>query len=357
MSSKRKILNIWKKNDWGKTFTRATGKQGTLLTEEDIECIKNSREKSSIWKLNLLAGSNSFPVILKILKPPMKDNHLLEINMYQKGYSVLQAFMPELYWIETNVNDGETWIFTEYVKPIRGQIKLMPHHLEQIIPSIAKFHARTFEGRLSRYGDALADWLPHYDSKELALIRQKHVNTTKDYLDEALSKPHLKKIIAPNYDILQKVLSKGPIFFPDIMKSGQSLIHGDLHMRNINCNRPHPNDNWEVQLVDWESAKYAPVWYDLVVLVEMLLDFRKDWRKNGDEIRDRCVVVYTREMQEAGITFDTPPLQLFKMTYLQRVLEKRLLNHLRREIRGEHSMLLERYLEKIMVWGKELELY
>ena len=141
------------------------------------------------------------------------------------------------------------------------------------------------------------------------------------------------------------------------MKNGQSLIHGDLHVHNISGQNVGGDEDWGIRFVDWESAKYAPGWFDLVVLVEILIDFRKDWHKDADAIRNKSVHLYSEEMKKHGITFQTDPLVLFKMAYLQRTLEKRLLNHLRRVLRGEKSILLTRYLEKIMIWGKELSLY
>ena len=52
---------------------------------------------------------------------------------------------------------------------------------------------------------------------------------------------------------------------------------------------------WKIRLIDWESGKIAPCWYDLVVLVEILIDFRSDWQKNEEEIRSQCVHLYTRK--------------------------------------------------------------
>ena len=173
----------------------------------------------------------------------------------------------------------------------------------------------------------------------------------------AMKDRNLKGLVEPNYKALQRILQKGPLFFPEIQESGQSLIHGDLHLHNISCLNASENEDWEIRLVDWESAKYAPGWFDLVVLVEILIDFRKDWHKDAEDIRKHCVSLYSEEMKKHGITFQTDPLQLLKMTYLQRTLEKRLLNHLRRVLRGEKSILLERYLEKTILWGKEFGLY
>ena len=114
--------------------------------------------------------------------------------------------------------------------------------------------------------------------------------------------------------------------------------------------------DWDIRLIDLESVKYAPCWYDLVILVEILIDFRSDWQKNEEEIRTRCVHLYTEEMKKYGIYFKENPLNLFKMAYLQRTLEKKLAKHLERALRGQKSALLKRYLEKVVIWGEELGL-
>ena len=356
LSSKKEIIKKWKRFDWGKRFDEVLG-ENVKLIEDQIECLKNSREKTSIWKLMLTDGKNVMPIVLKIYKPPMNENHLVEMNMYQKGNHVLHEFMPQLYWLQSNVNAGETWMFIEYVKPLRGQIKLLPSHFEKIIPTVAKFHAATFDKRMIQHKDLFDPWLHAYDSKEAAIERSKHLEKTKEYLELAMQDSKLRGLLAPSYPIIQKILQKGPIFFPEIMENGQSLIHGDLHVHNISGQNVGGDEDWEIRFVDWESAKYAPGWFDLVVLVEILIDFRKDWHKDADAIRNKSVHLYSEEMKKHGITFQTDPLVLFKMAYLQRTLEKRLLNHLRRVLRGEKSILLTRYLEKIMIWGKELSLY
>ena len=356
MSNKDEIIRLWRRLGWNDKFEMLLGKDVELV-EKQIECLKDSRKKTSIWRLMITDGMKMVPIVLKIYKPPLKENHIVEINMYQKASNALQEFMPQVYWIEPNVNKGEIWMFIEYVKPLRGQIKLSPKHFDNIIPTVAKFHAATFENRIEQYGDIFDSWLPIYDSKSMALERSKHIEKTKEYLDLAMRDPGLRGLVEPSYPVIQQILQKGPIFFPEMMESGQSLIHGDLHIHNISCQNPSENLNWGIQFVDWESAKYAPGWFDLVVLVEILIGFRKDWQNEAEDIRKRCVHLYSEEMKKYAITFQTDPLQLLKMTYLQRTLEKRLLNHLRRVLRGEKSILLERYLEKTMLWGKELGLY
>jgi thiamine kinase-like enzyme len=356
LSSKAEIIRQWRHFGWKDKFKKILGKNVTLL-DNQIECLKNSREKTSIWKLMITDGMETTPIVLKIYKPPLKENHTVEMNMYQKASKALHEFMPQVYLIEPNVNSGEIWMFIEYVKPLRGQIKLAPKNFDNIIPTVAKFHASTFENRILQHGDIFDSWLPNYDSKSMALERSKHIEKTKEYLDLAMKDSSLRGMVKPRYDSIQQILQKGPIFFPEMMESGQSLIHGDLHIHNISCQNTSEKQDWGIRLVDWESAKYATGWFDLVVLVEILIDFRKDWHNEAEDIRKHCVHLYSEEMKKHGITFQTDPLQLLKMTYLQRTLEKRLLNHLRRVLRGEKSVLLERYLEKTMVWGKELGLY
>ncbi|MBE1553893.1 phosphotransferase [Sporosarcina limicola] len=356
MSSNDEIIRQWRHFGWNDKFKNVLGKN-VKLVEKKIECLKNSREKTSIWKLLVTYEMETIPIVLKIYKPPLKENHIVEVNMYQKANKVLHEFMPKVYWIEQNVNAGEIWMFIEYVRPLRGQIKLVPKHFNNIIPTVAKFHAATFENRILQHGDIFNSWLPYYDSKSMVLERSKHIEKTKEYFDLAMKDPGLRGLVEPSYNVIQQILQKGPVFFPEMKGSGQSLIHGDLHVHNISCQNASENPDWGIRLVDWESAKYAPGWFDLVVLVEILIDFRKDWQNDAEEIRKHCVHLYSEEMKKHGITFQTDPLQLLKMTYLQRTLEKRLLNHLRRVLRGEKSALLERYLEKTIVWGKELGLY
>ncbi|WP_432353149.1 phosphotransferase [Sporosarcina sp. A2] len=356
MSSKDEIVRQWKYFGWSEKLDTVLGSESHLL-EGEIECLKNSREKTSIWKLMITDGKETIPIVLKIYKPPLKENHKVEMNMYQKATRFLQEFMPKVYYMQQDVNDGEIWLFIEYVRPLRGQITLTPKHYTNIIPTVAKFHASTFENHILQHGRVSDTWLPRYDSKKLALDRSKHIEKTKHYLDLAMVEDSLREVIKPYYTNLHKMLDKGPLFFPELLENGQSLIHGDLHIHNISCHNVHESEPWRIQLVDWESAKYAPGWFDLVVLVEILIDFRKDWKKDAETIRTQCMQLYSEEMNKHGIVFQTEPLELLKMAYLQRTLEKRLLNHLRRVVRGEESKLLEKYLEKTKSWGKEFGLY
>jgi thiamine kinase-like enzyme len=357
LNSLEEVVSCWKKFNWEKKLKTVIGKK-VKLVEESIECLKNTREKTSIWKLVLTDGKHFFPIVLKIYKQPLKENHRLEISMYQKAYNIYHEFMPKLYWLEPNVNGNETWMLTECLQPLRGQIKLAPNHLERIIPTVAKFHAITFDNRFLQHTDLFDSSLPHFDSEEKVKERTKGIKKAMENLDLAMKDPNVRELVAPRYKIIKKILKKGPVFFPEITESGQCLIHGDLHVHNICCeNANEEKENWKVSLIDWESAKHYPCWYDLVVLVELLIDFRADWQQREEEIRSQCVQVYCQEMLKYGITFNEDPLNLLKKAYLQRTLEKKLSSHLQKVLDGGKSALLKRYLEKIEVWGKELGLY
>jgi thiamine kinase-like enzyme len=350
------MISHWQRNKWNKKLTKRFGRKVQLL-EDKIDCLKNSRERSSIWKVFVTDGVEQIPVIIKIFKLPLKDNHLLEIGMYQNGTALFQEFMPRLYLFEKKVNGEEAWLFTECLDPLRGQIKITPEHLEQIIPTVAKFHALTFENRFTQNSQLFDPSLPTFDSVLKVKEREQGIKKAKKYLDLAMKDPNVKELNLPRYNLIKSILEKGPIFFPELWESGQCLIHGDLHIHNICCKNATDEKDWQIYLIDWESAKYYPCWYDLVVLVELLIDFRSDWQKREEEIRRRCVNLYTKEMQKYGVTFNEDPLNLLKKAYLQRTLEKKLAGHLNKVVNGEKSPLLKRYLEKIEVWGKELGLY
>jgi hypothetical protein len=357
LNSLEEIISNWKQFKWEEKLQNVIGKK-VKLVDKSIECLKNSREKTSIWKLVLTDGKENFPIVLKIYKLPLKENHKLEINMYQKAYNIYHEFMPKLYWLEPKVNGNETWMFTECLQPLRGKIKLAPNHLERIIPTVAQFHAITFDNRFLQHANLFDPSLPHFDSEEKVKERIKGIKKAKENLDLAMKDPNLRELVAPRYKIIKKILKKGPVFFPEIIESGQCLIHGDLHVHNICCeNANDDEENWKVSLIDWESAKHYPCWYDLVVLVELLIDFRWDWQQSEEEIRSQCVQVYCQEMLKYEITFSEDPLKLLKKAYLQRTLEKKLASHLQKVLDGGKSTLLKRYLEKIEVWGKELGLY
>ncbi|MEH7015157.1 phosphotransferase [Bacillus sp. JJ63] len=323
-----------------------------VIDPDKIECLKSTR-RSSIYKLSLQTKVGYYPIILKIYNSADYKNEV-EINIYDRAYPILKEFLPEIYHIEQN--GTETWIFMEFVRQVRGQITFSPKHFDYIIPTVAKLHAHTFEDNMKKHKDVWKSWLPIYESSRMRSDRVKYIRKTIDFLDDAMKDDRLREIIKPYYTSLVKICNKGPDFFPELFENGSSITHGDLHMQNICSNNMTLNAHWNIQFIDWESTKYAPVWFDMVVLVEILLGFRKDWQIRAEEIRTHCVEFYANEMKKNGITFKNAPIDLYKMAYLQRTLEKGLHTQLRRIFDNRGGELLPYHLEKISTWGKELGL-
>ncbi|MGG2065159.1 phosphotransferase [Bacillus sp. S14(2024)] len=323
-----------------------------VIDLEKMECLKSTR-RSSIYKLSLQTKVGYYPIILKVYNSSDYKNEV-EINIYDRAYPILKEFLPEIYLIEQNGN--ETWIFMEFIRQVRGQITFSPKHFDYIIPTVAKLHAHTFEDKVKKHKDVWESWLPIYESSRMRSDRAKYIRKTIDFLDDAMKDDRLREVIKPHYKSLIKLCNKGPDFFPELFENGSSITHGDLHMQNICSNNMTLNTHWNIQFIDWESTKYAPVWFDMVVLVEILLGFRKDWQGRAEEIRTHCVEFYAKEMKKNGITFKNAPINLYKMAYLQRTLEKGLHTQLRRIFDNRGGELLTYHLEKISTWGKELGL-
>ena len=323
-----------------------------VIDPAKIECLK-STTRMSIYKLSLRKKTNHYPIILKIYHSTNYKNEV-EINVYQRAYPILKEFLPQIYHVEKNGND--TWIFMEFVQQVRGQITFSPKHFDYIIPTVAKLHAHTFENNFKKHKDVWKSWLPIYESSHMRSNRAKYIGKTIAFLDDAAKDDRLREIIKPYHKPLIKLCHKGPDFFPELFENGSSITHGDLHMQNICSNNVTPGAPWNIQFIDWESIKYAPVWFDMVVLVEILLGFRKDWQIHAEEIRTHCVKSYTKQMQKNGIQFKTAPIDLYKMAYLQRTLEKGLHTQLRRIFDNRGGELLTYHLEKVSTWGRELGL-
>lgn len=327
--------------------------QRVSIDSANIECLK-STTRTSIYKLFLRKKMKNYPIILKVYNSTSYRNEV-EIQVYQRAYPILKEFLPQIYYIEKK--GTETWIFMEFVQQVRGQITFSPKHLEHIIPTVAKLHAYTFEDNLKKYKNIWNEWLPIYESSKMRSGRSKYIGRTITFLDDAVKDDRLRETIKPYHKSLIKLLEKGPDFFPELFENGSSITHGDLHMQNICSNNVTLDAPWNIQFIDWESIKYGPVWFDMVVLVEILLGFRKDWQSNAEEIRTHCVNLYTKQMQKYGIEFKTAPIELYKMAYLQRTLEKGLHTQFRRIFNNRSGCeLLTYHLEKVSIWGEELGL-
>ncbi|RUT48751.1 aminoglycoside phosphotransferase family protein [Paenibacillus anaericanus] len=355
--NKRLIRRQWRKMPVADSF-KPFYKAKVTLNHRKMECLKDSY-KSSIWKLEIKANEKSVPIILKISKQLSKKRPESEIekNIYRKAPKVLQPFMPEIYVTKRNVNGHDLWAFMEYIKPVKGQVKYTPDHFSNIIPTLAKLHASTMGRQFTQHEHIFAGWLPRFDSKEMIQERIQINKQTIVYLDQAMTVPTLKVLLKPYYSLLQKLLNQGPEYFPEVSKAGMSIIHGDLHTANMACHNVMEKE-WKLKFIDWEGAKFAPCWFDLVNLIGVFLAYRREWKDEEEEITRRSARLYANEMRKNGVVFKTDPMKLYQMAYLKRILEKSLYLQLNWAVTGKkEAKLLPVLLEKIKVMGKQLGLY
>ncbi|MGZ4122940.1 MAG: phosphotransferase [Tumebacillaceae bacterium] len=329
------------------------------LVEDSVKRIKK-QGRSIVWQLEVADHNYIYPMFLKIYADSYPSNQV-EINIYTKAYPFLHEFLPMIYHVEPQATKRngktETWVFMEHLKPLNTQIKMEPvYYFDHVIPALAEMHAHTFEEEFYKHQHLFTPWLPDYLSTELQSLRKLQMDESRKNLDKLMRKSEYKELIRPYYSLMQRILKRGPDFFPELVFNGLSLTHGDLHEKNI-CSLDATGDEWSVQYIDWEGAEFAPVWYDVALLVEVLIDYRDDWHSREEELRQRGVQLYVKEMEEWGIQFGTDPMKLYKMGYLQWMLEKGLYNELNDALDGREAPLLKRYFEKTKVWGKELGLY
>jgi len=345
----------WRELQCADKFTEVIG-HPVVLNDQHMECLKET-VKSAIWKLEISTPQGTDPLILKIFKAPIEDDSLVELNMYRKANVILSGLMPNIHLIQQDVNGKDVWVFMEFVPQLKGQIIFTPDQFDQIIPTLAKFHARTYNDLFYSQWDVFSDWLPLYHSELATLERQKTNEKLLEYLEKAMNRPELKIRLDTSYSKLQRILSKGPEYFPELIQAGKSIIHNDLQTPNIGCSNVG-EANWNIKFIDWEGARFAPCWFDMFNLMGVFFAYRKDWRKDEDAVVLRCAHLYAAEMNKYGIEFQEDPVRLYKMAYLQRVLERSLPLQLEWAVEGnKQAFLLEGYLDKIDVWGKELGLH
>lgn len=329
------------------------------LDPQKMLCIKDSY-KSSIWKLNLNTAGYTQPIILKIIKAQKqpRDKSVVEFNIYLKAHQFLKDFMPKIYLIQEGVLNNQIWILMEHIQPLHGQFEFAPKYFNHIIPTLAKLHGHTFNERFHQQKNVFADWLPQYQSRSLEKERQRKNKKTQRQLEKAMKHNDLYKLLKPSYPLLKQILKRGPNYFPEIIEAGQSIVHRDLQTHNIACNHVNRQEAWDVKFIDWEGAKFAPTWFDMVSLVGVFLAYREDWKASEESIIRRCVHLYASEMKKQGITYTIDPVLLFKMAYLQNILEKDLYNQLSWKMSGRKKVFLAPgFIEKINSWGKELGLF
>ena len=301
----------------------------------------------SLWQLELEAdGSPLPPVILKVLSHHRRNR--VERELWCKGRRLLAPVLPILYGCHTL--DGHTWLFQQQVLPLAGRIALRPATFAQILPAVATLHALAW--RMGP-GPAPTPWLPNCSDGPYAGPRA--YARTRAYIERALRRQDLRRLLKPYRGLLMALLDGGSGLFGELAATVWSIVHGDLHMHNVCCN-DLGSRRWDVRFIDWQTARFAPVWFDLVVLVELLIDFRRDWWPEAADIRRQAFEHYRRALEERGLELSGDPWRLYRLAYLQRTLEIGLRTQLRRALDGRDSPLLERYLHKLADWSRELQL-
>jgi thiamine kinase-like enzyme len=355
--TQRLIRRKWRKLQFTEQFTPFF-KEEVALNHRKMECLKDSY-KSSVWKLEMKSKQISFPIILKIFKPLRKTRpeSTIEKNIYRRAKKVLQPFMPTIYMTKRNVNGRDLWVCMEYIEPLKGQLQYSPEHFSSIIPTLAKLHAATINERFKQHERIFSDWLPRFNSQEMIKERIRINKETLSYLEQAMKSSELRAVVQPYYALLREVLKKGPGYFPEVSKASISIIHGDLHTANMACDNVKEK-NWNLKFIDWEGAKLAPCWYDLVNLIGVFMAYRREWKEQEEQITRRAVQLYADEMSKHGVKFSTDPMKLYQMAYLKRILERGLYLQLSWAVTGKkEAKLLHVYLEKVKVLGKRLGLY
>lgn len=351
--NRRFIRRQWRKLNFAEKFQPFFDGE-ISLNKRKIRCLKDSY-KSSIWKLEIQAGQKTFPLILKISKQLRHERpeSTVERNISRKAKKVLQPFMPKIYLTKKNINGHDLWVFMEYIESVNGRLQYSPDHFAKIIPALAKLHAATINERFKPYEELFAGWLPRYNSREMMKERIETNNQTVYYLKQAMKIPNLRELLHPHYRRLLKLLAKGPGYFPEVGQSGMCIIHGDLHTNNMVCHNLRAKD-WGIQFIDWEGAKLAPCWYDLVSLIGIFLAYRREWADQEETITRRSIRLYAKEMEKNGVVFNSDPLLLYQKAYLKRILEKSLYLQLNWAVTGKkEAKLLPVYLEKIKVLSEK----
>jgi thiamine kinase-like enzyme len=338
-------------------------KVGAVIKDSTLErsihrrrCLKDSF-KSSIWSVEIRGAGKPRTVILKIFKDVQRPESVVELNMYRYGQKLMNGLMPDIYFMERNVAGSPWWVGMEHVQPIKGQLEFTPHHFVRMVPALAEMHARTFGKRMDPHKKQFIGWLPFYDSKPLAKERAQMKKDTLEMLEIAMRRPELKALIGTRYPWLVRLLKKGPIYFPEVLEAGQSILHSDLQTSNMGCH-VLGKKVWNIKFTDWEGARYAPVWFDLVNMIGIFFGYRQDWRHKEEAITKKCVYLYAHEMKKHGIAFKHDPYRLYQMAFLQRILEKTLSLQLTWAVKGiKPAKLLPPLLVKLDSWGKEYKLH
>ena len=86
LNSLEEIIRHWKQYDWEKNLKKSLVKTVELVEEQNRSVLKIHVKRQVFGSWFMTDGKEHYPVVLKIYKLPLKENHSLEINMYKNAY-------------------------------------------------------------------------------------------------------------------------------------------------------------------------------------------------------------------------------------------------------------------------------
>lgn len=341
--TEKEIIENW--NQWGLVNKIPVQFKGSLR-KRNMTVIKETNTRS-IWRIDIPLADGSFPVILKIYKESASNSKQNESVVYKNLKDTeINEFIPVIYDIQIIGAENETWIFMEHLKVMNEKLDFSPDDLYQIVSRVAQFHAKTFENQ--PVANLISSIVPGFQSEQ----RNQRLESLKTHLQQARKDSFLQPLINQYCPHLFE-LAELDLDFPEVIQSGMCLIHGDLHLGNICYDEKYKKCN---KFIDFSAATFSPCWLDVIKPVEFIMDHRPEWADQSHKIRRKSIRIYTREMNQRGISFTEDPGRLYRLAYLMTVFEKELRRHLIFILQGNTRLIFPQILKKISMFSEEVDL-
>ncbi|RST76313.1 DUF1679 domain-containing protein [Siminovitchia acidinfaciens] len=341
--TEKQIIENW--NQWGLVNKIPIKFKGSLR-KRHMTVIKDT-ETRSVWRIDVPLSDGSFPVILKIYKESAFNSKQIESLLYKNLKDTeINEFIPVIYDIRIISAVNETWIFMENLKVMNKKQDFSPEDLYKIVSRVAQFHAKTFENQ--PVANLITSIVPGFQTER----RSQHLESLKTHLQQARKDSFLQPLINQYCPHLFE-LAELDLDFPEVIQSGMCLVHGDLHLGNICYDEKNKN---RIKFIDISAATFSPCWLDVVKTVEFTIDNRPEWADISHKIRRKSIRIYTREMNQRGISFTEDPGRLYRLAYLMTVFEKELRRHLMFILQGETRLIFPQILKKISLFSEEVDL-
>ena len=311
------------------------------LQGHHLSFIKNTNSLC-VLKINTPSVNGPYPIIVKINKGPIPRKQTEWLLFKNIKETELKEFIPDVYEAQV-CHDDETWVFMEYLTPFDQEKELTVDHMYRMVSRVAELHAATFEHQ--PVSTLLSGILSGFQSKG----RTHHLDMMKSQLQQAKEDPFLSQLINDHCPELYQLVEID-LDFPEVMKSGLCLNHGDLHIGNI-CY----DSNERIKFIDFSAATYSPCWLDVVKLIEFMMDHHPEWGGQR-KIRNKALRLYIQTMKKGGVKFTRNCYRLYRAAYLMTVFEKELRRHIKAILQGETRHIFPGILKKISRFRKRLHL-